>query len=369
MISRQAIYECSNGIMPFSVHSTVHPNIAFAGGDLFSKECLSNFDGLLAFVSGGFSPLHSLACFADMEGDIKYPHILYGGPGERNCKPTLYKQKGLIIKGLDELTSKGCRHIAFHGGSVADATYVEGARECIRAIVYWISRNPGKVDNITLVDLGDDYYLRFGRLLPWVDGSIRRYVGHGSEFESYFDTRFKNDVDKYYDICNGLADRKIKGSATADLNFDKFNFSIGVFYMNLIPQAIGKVTMDVNIMHDFLKCAGWPEISCGTGGLMHSDAVLRDSGLFPVEDHISSWKKTVLDELEFFKAYTRDVLAGDIWLPPCTESKRLIKASSSFAEQSINEIHQLVYDYIDCLYVGRQAPLNIVLGEELYSKK
>lgn len=371
MITQKSIYEACNGIMPFTIHSTVHPNIFFAGGDLFSPDCLPRFDGLLAFTHGGFSPLHSLADFADMDGAITYPHIMYGTAGDMSRKPTLRKQKSMIVKGLDELAADGCRHIAFHGGSVTDATYVEGARECVRTIVEWIDRHPGEIDSVTLVDLGDDYYLRFGHLLPWEDGRIRRYARHGSEFEWYFDRRFRDDVESRYCIHDGLADRLLVDSIKNDLFFetDKFNFSIGVLYMNLIPQAIAKVTMDKDIMHDFLKCAGWPEISSGQGGLMHSDVVLRDSGLFPAGENVAEWKKAVLDELEFFKAFARDVIAGDIWLRPCQASRRLIKASPDFAEKSINEIHKLVYDYIRCLDEGKPAPMHIVLGEELYRQR
>lgn len=365
MITRQSIYEACNGIMPYTSHPTVHPNIYFAGGDLFSPDSLSHFDGLLAFVYGGV--LHKLASFADMDNDIKYPHIFYGGSGHRCRKPTLRKQKGMIIRGLDDLAAKGCRNIAFHGGSVTDATYVEGARECVRTIVDWIDRHPGEIESITLVDLGDDYYFRFGHLLPWSDGHIRRYARHDSEFEWYFDKTFREEVEDRYDIYDGLADRKLNDSVKRDLFFetDRFNFSIGVFYMNLIPQAIAKVTMNKDIMHDFLKCAGWPEISCSFGGPMHSDVVLRNSGLFPGEEDVAEWKKAVLGELEFFKAFTRDVIAGDIWMKPCAASERLIKASPSFAEESINEIHRLVYDYIRCLDEGKPAPTHIVLGENL----
>lgn len=369
MITKESIYEACNGIMSFTSHPTVHPNIFFAGGNLFSPDCLSRFDGLLAFVYG--EVLHKFASFADMDNDIKYPHIFYGGPGNRSKQPTLHKQKGMIIRGLDDLAAEGCRNIAFHGGSVTDATYVEGARECVRTIVEWIDRHPGEIDSITLVDLGDDYYLRFGHLLPWADGRIRRDARHGSEFEWYFDRRFREEVENRYKIHDGLADRALNDSVERDLFFEneKFNFSIGVFYMNLIPQAIAKVTMDPDIMHDFLKCAGWPEISCGNCGPMHSDVVLRDSGLFPGEEEVAEWKKAVLDELEFFKAFTREVIAGDIWLRPCQASRRLMEASSSFAEESINEIHRLVYDYIRCLNEGKPAPTHIFLGEELYRQK
>lgn len=352
--------------MSYIVHPTVHPSIFFAAGDIFSQECLEHYDGLLAFAHDhNHSLFHLDAVEATRSNSIGFPNIFYGVGADSNRLPSFRRQEKMIFLGLDKLSSEGCRHIVFHGGPVADATYVEGARNSVRAIAGWINLHPGTIDDITLIDLADDYYLRFGHLLPWTDGHIRRTPRNGNEFERYFDEQFKNDVERRYNINYGLADRMLNEN---ELFFDddKFNFSVGVFYMNLIPQAIAKVTGSANKMHDFLKCAGWPEISCGMGGLMHSDVVLRDSGLFPNDDRLSEWKNTVLNELEFFKNFTREVLAGDIWQPLCPASKKLWRSSATFAEQSINEIHSLVCDYIKCLDEDKAAPTHIVFGEEIY---
>lgn len=356
--------------MSYIVHPTVHSNIFFAGGDLFSQECLEHYDGLLAFAHDhNHSLFHLDAVEATRSNSIGFPNIFYGVGADSNRLPSLRRQENMIYYGLDKLSSEGCRHIVFHGGPVADATYVEGARNSVRAIAGWINLHPGTIDDITLIDLDDDYYLRFGHLLPWTDGHIRRTARNGSEFERYFDEQFKNDVERRYNINYGLADRMLNEADEKDLFYDddSFNFSIGVFYMNLIPQAIAKVTGSANKMHDFLKCAGWPEISCGGGGPMHSDVVLRDSGLFPDDDKLSEWKKTILNELEFFKNFTREVLAGDIWQPLCPASRRLMRSSATFAEKSINEIHSLVCDYIKCLNEGTE-PTHIVFGEKIYKK-
>ena len=66
------------------------------------------------------------------------------------------------MQGLSILAEQGCRKIVVHGGKVREGSYKEGAEACVQGVKLWLKLNYDKVEYTTIIDLNDDYYIRFG---------------------------------------------------------------------------------------------------------------------------------------------------------------------------------------------------------------
>jgi hypothetical protein len=45
---------------------------------------------------------------------------------------------------------------------VREGSYKEGAEACVKGVESWLKSNYDKVEYTTIIDLNDDYYIRFG---------------------------------------------------------------------------------------------------------------------------------------------------------------------------------------------------------------
>ena len=353
MLTKEDIYSCMNGPVNYVEHDTIHPQLFFGGGDIFGSDCLPRFDGLCCFMHAG--PFHDLAICSIKDGSLHVPNVLYGlngGPCYASSKPHLAK---MIYEALDSLTEQGCRNIAFHGGLLEGYSYAEGARLCARFIVNWLESNDDKVSRITMVDLGDEYFARFGHLLPWERGTIRRMKIATTPFERYFESSFLPYMGKMH-VC---ADRNEFIEAINEE--DRMNLSVALFYINLLPQAVAKVCDNEDAGWLFCKCAGWHVISCGLGGQMHSSVVLGDIGLTPSYEDVPQFERHLREETEYFRKLAADVIGGDIWRPVSTASRKLSSLAVRKMAEIQDEIRSLVNEYCECISKGEVAPTHFVI--------
>ena len=346
--------------MALRTHSTCYPGIYFGGGNLFRVETLSHFDGLLAFVYGGFSPLHSDACSALMEDRIPYPHILYGAdPDLSSRKPNLRMIPKLVWKGLDRLSSAGCRSIGFHGAEVVDDYYVDGARTCLRAICEWIDRNPGKIDRIVLVDAGDDYYHRFGDAKFLIKRGIVT-INPKNPFEEFFERDFmetisdmapKMESDEFpYKPFMAISEmfRWPGGGLQA---YDLFNTepifsSVSAFYVSLIPQVIAKVTGKMAGMYAFSRCAQWPLVLCGLGGHMSPFEIMKETFALPDDNMREQWAEIIEEEFDYFTQITKSIILAYLWSPDPIAYKDLREIAQPHLEGILSELRRETSRYI-----------------------
>ena len=353
-------------------HETFYPRIFFGGGDLFSDRWLAEFDGLLAFVYGGFSPLHSEASFAVADNRIPYPHILYGIDTSNRLKPTLARVPGMVWRGLDELTAKGCRRIGFHGAETTNAYYVDGARTCLRAICEWMEAHPDKIDSITLVDAGDDYFRRFGKAEFLAKRGVITLEAT-NPFEHYFEYEFPKELRRVFKTHRGI-DFPYQPEMTATFGnqasalperFRKTFFSVAAFYTFLIPQALTKVTEKMDAMYAFARCAGWPLCTCGLGGFMSPLTIMTESGLLPEGADIESWIRIARKELSYFCEITGNILKTNLWNPVRPAYQDLRELTHAHIPAIRDEISRQVEEYAAHFQEGRSLDNYYIHEEDL----
>lgn len=355
--------------MALNNHSTCYPGIFFGGGDLFHPDFLSNFDGVLAFVYGGFSPLHSDAILAK----IPYPNVLYGA--EHNSgyhKPRLREIPNKVWVGLDRLTSNGCRNIGFHGAEVSDGYYVDGARICLRSICEWIERNPGRLDRVTLVDLNDDYYQRFGEAGFLLKRGIVT-VGPENQFEEYFESVFQNGLsnlvillesaDYQYHPYVAMSDQFRWSVTDSIFNEDPLFSSVSAFYISLIPQVIAKVTGKMTAMYAFSRCAQWPLVLCGLGGHMSPYEIMRETDALPSDDMKKEWAEIADREVDYFSGIAKSIILSYLWNPDPTAYMDLREQSQQYIDRIVSEIRSEVSCYVS-FFLGGSKPANYYIEEQ-----
>lgn len=139
------------------IHSTNTEKLFLARGDMFSQECIERHDGMLAFIHNGFNGLWNNKQEALKEGKLNLiTHFIDHVP------ETCEQVTEATMQGLSILAEQGCRKIVVHGGKVIEGSYKEGAEACIQGVKLWLKSNNDKVEYITIIDLNDDYYIRFG---------------------------------------------------------------------------------------------------------------------------------------------------------------------------------------------------------------
>ena len=347
--------------MTLQQHSTAYNGIYFAGGDLFSEDILACFDGILGFVYGGFSPLHFSATYALCQGYNK-PYVLYGAEHNpsRNVKPQLKDVPRMVWRGLDKLAANGCRKIGFHGAETTDAYYVDGARESLCTICEWMEAHPNVIKSVTLVDTGDDYRLRFGN----ADFLVRRgtfTIPPTTPFEYYLTCKFTEELHNIFDIATSddypfcpptALLRKINPIFDNSSPTDHTELSVAVFFITLIPQIIAKLTGKLYGLYAFARCADWPVIFCGLGGIMSPYTILSDSGLLPADG--AAWAAMAREEASFFEQTTRNVILAYLWKPAPETYPFLREIAQRQIGEIVEEIHRQVDIYTKHFLGGPQ---------------
>ena len=328
------------------IHKTADPRIFFAGGDLFSEECISRFDGLLGFVHGGFSPLHSAAGFAYSQGLIQCPHILHGLAPMDN-KPSYSRLGHIIRRDLDTLSSQGCRRIGFIGAET-DVSYAESAKECIRTVVKWMDVNPSALDSVTFVVDDDDYYYRFG-MDPFQSGKFI-YNPCPTDFECWFENGFPGELEELFQVYRDswppyeaddiiLTDENCPLPLNDNLFLPSTGFSVAVFFTVLLPQLIAKTSGNIDGISAFAKCAGWPVFHRLMAGFISPYAVLKETGLLPSPDQIEEWISLAEKESGYFISILNTLITGRIFVRPTPEAAFLSALNSRFKGEIRNNLH------------------------------
>lgn len=84
----------------------------------------------------------------------------------------------------------------------------------------------------------------------------------------------------FMDVSHFHGLRLIKLTNEIEKNENPFNFSVAIYFTNLVPQVI-KHIKDTDAMDNFHRCSSWPQISCGLGGVMDPIHTLWEAHLMP----------------------------------------------------------------------------------------
>ena len=322
-------------------HKTSHPRIIFAKGNLFSKESLSYFDGILAFAEG-FTGINRSAYNAVNNGLIKCPYRIHGIESFR-IDTAITKVNRIVKSDLDYLADQGCRNIGIH---VPDQ--MDRAKTALRAAVEWLKDHTDVDLTLTFVDLRDDYYNCFG--LESFD--MERGVCNPSPtpFESYYENEFKDDLERAFGrldktenyTCHIVEKGDVADRLGGGIFFHTY-FSIGLFFTNLIPQAIAKVTGKAQDFFDFLSASGMPLMNRFMLGVASSYTILADTGMLPDEKDYADWFSLARMETSYFVRVLTHYIIGGIQKPRKAYAIRLSRLDSPV----IKKVSKELTNYLD----------------------
>ena len=323
------------------LHSTSHPRIEFAKGDIFAED--SGFDGIIVFT-GGFTGLHALAEESARKG-LPYPHRIHGieRPIQviRSCNV-----RRVVQEDLDYLASQGCKRIGVHAPND-----IRGAKTAIRAAVDWLKDHPGADDQLVFVDSRDDYYNYFGLDSFKEDRGI--FNPSPTEFESFFENDFEkvlvsalgqpgesDGVRTFYVMKNDVSEKVSAQMTTPN------GFSVALFYATLLPQVVTKISGDQQDMDDFSIVSQLPRIHRFMGADMAPFTILADTGLFPGDETgQADWFRLAREEAPYFDRVLKHFLIGGIQPVRKAPNKRLAR----FDNAKISAMCQEFRKYLDTL--------------------
>ena len=320
-------------------HSTCHPKIVFAGGDVFGKEGRDLFDGFLVFAEGGAFRKYTEEVLQDHWLDC--PYRVYS----KNAEPS--KVRYTVQRDLGWLARQGSRTIGIHAP--------EDWRRCktaLRATADWLDAHPDAVDKVYFVDAHDDYFRCFG-LESFCD---YRAVCNPSPttFETYFEHEFPQVMEKalghFVDGDGYRACVVTKCDAVKNLDCKSFpvNFSVGLFYTVLVPQALAKVTERLKDLYSFVKVSQWPMMDRMMGGSMAPYTFLADTGLLPqTAQEAKDWFRLAREEAEYFFRVLMHYIIGGI------EPTRYRKFHLD--DQQLKAVRQEMIHYLDDFEKGLQG--------------
>lgn len=340
-----------------TLHPTNHPKIVFVGGDLFGKEGLSRFDGFICFADRHFR------AYVQALVEEGYPQC----PNRMHFEDDLHplQVRDMLLEDLDILSGKGCRRIGIHAPG-----YVPASKAALRATVDWLAGDGrDTVDTLCFVDAHDDYFHCFG-LDPLGRGRGLRNPSP-TEFERYFKRAFPREMDEAFGprvdsegvsaYCISKSELREKGWRPAH----PIPFSVGLFYTNLVPQVVAKVTGSMRDTYDFLKVSKMPRIDIPMAGFMDSHTVLSDSGLLPEgKEDVTAWLRLAREESGYFFRVLIHHIIGGIREPRTLPAVRL----SHLSEKQIENMGKEMMRYLDCFEAslkGGPVPPGYYLPDEI----
>ena len=293
------------------LHQTSHPQIVFAGGDLFEEQSLAQFDGILAFAEG-FGGINLTAMKAVDGGLVKCPYRIHGLDNPRKKTPA-ERVGGAVWKDLDYLAAQGCRRIGIHAPND-----IKGAKMALRSAVDWLEEHKGAVESLTFVDLHDDYHNCFG--LDSFNGSPAVSNPTPTPFEAYLEDGFRHDLERAFGpeynedgfptfVVRG---GDVKGKLEQTIFFP-VNLSVAMFFVNLIPQAYALVAGKSVDMMKFSAKSGLPLFDRVMAGAVSSWKLLADTGLLPGEKEAGEWFALAKAELPFFGRVLMHYAIGGVY--------------------------------------------------------
>lgn len=349
-------HDMINAPSSLKCHPTSHPTIFFAGGDLFGRESLSRFDGILAFAERGGFGTYTRAVLK--EGYPKCPHRVHFQsipPEQLAC---------VVQEDLDFLVEEGSRTIGIHLPS-----FVPESKTALRAIVDWLDTHAGCVDSLVFVDAHDDYFNCFGLDSFGKDRAASN--PSPTEFESYYEHKFPTDMKKAFgpNVRSGgisayviTKENVLEKTGQTSL---PIKFSVCLFYTNLVPQAVAKVTGRLQDTYDFLKVSKMPQIDRFMGGFMDSYTILADTGLLPEnKEDVTAWLRLAKEEGDYFFRVLIHHVIGGIQEPTKAPAKHLARLNGQQIKAMRQEMKKYLKSFEACLK-GGPAPANYFLPEEL----
>lgn len=351
-------HDMINAPSSLKCHPTSHPTIVFAGGDLFGSESLSKFDGILAFAERGGFGAYTRAILKD--GYPQCPHRVHF------LSVPLEQLAGVVQEDLDFLVGQDSRTIGIHLPS-----FISESKTALQAIVEWLDTHAGSVDSLVFVDAHDDYFNCFGLDSFGEDRAVSN--PSPTEFESYFEHRFQTDMKKAFGT-------KVRSGGISAYVITKENvlektrqtslpieFSVGLFYTNLVPQAVAKVTGRLQDTFDFLKVSKMPQIDRFMGGFMDSYTILADTGLLPEnKDDVTAWLRLAKEEGDYFFRVLIHHVIGGIREPESAPAQHLAHLNGRQIKAMRQEMKKYLKSFEACLK-GGPAPANYFLPEEIRS--
>ena len=355
MAENDYYFEGSNLPHTLTLHPTCHPKIVFAGGDLFGRESRSRFDGYLAFAERG--AFRSYAEEVLQEHWLDCPHRVY----TQSTEPS--RVRYTVQRDLGWLAQQGSRTIGIH----APEDWPR-CKTALRATVDWLDAHPDAVDQVFFVDADDDYFRCFG-LESFCDD---RAVCNPSptEFEAFFEHEFpkvmKKAFGRYatgdgYQTCIVTKCDLVRKMHCESLPID---FSVGLFYTVLVPQALAKVSGVPKDLFTFAKVSHWPMMNRMMGGCMAPYTFLADTGLLPkTAQETEDWFRLARKEVEyFFRVLIHHVIGG---IQPTRYRFHL-------NDQQLKAVRQEMKKYLDDLEKALQdgtAITNYYLPDEFFSSQ
>ena len=334
-------------------HITSHPRIVFAKGNLFSKESLSVFDGILAFAEG-FTGINRVAYDAVHNGLIKCPFRIHGIDSFRT-DTSVSNVRRLVQSDLDYLAGQGCHRIGIHAPNDLD-----GAKASLRTAAKWLNSHADDDITLTFVDLHDDYYNCFG--LESFDKNRSVCNPSPTPFEAYYENDFPDDLESVFGPKDKTKDyychivEKCDAAKRLDPNiFLPIDFSVGLFFTNLVPQAVAKVTGEKQDLYDFSNISGMPLFDRLMAGSVSSYTILADTGLLPGEADYAEWFNLARKESSYFARVLTHYIIGGIQSSRKASAIRLSRLDSP----CIKKIHRELTSYLDAFEEGlkRGTPL------------
>ena len=331
-------------------HPTNHPRIVFAGGQLFSEESASLFDGLLVFAEG-MSGLHVTAWNAVHSGQVLCPYRIHG-LDDAVGKVSFGRIPGTVQEDLDFLSAQGCRRIGVHAPDE-----MSRAKAALRATVEWLNAHPDAVDTLFFVDMQDDYHTCFGFESFGMDRGV--FNPSPTDFEAYFEQEFP---DRLSDIFGPAVEEDgypyLSVERRDDIErhlslFEPVNFSVSLFFTALVPQTVAKVTGQLQAMYDFLRVSRMPLLSRGLGGSMAPYTFLEYSGLLPVD---AEWFHTARAEADYFYRVLTHHIIGGIRRPDSEPASRLARLDGGQIKAMRQELIQYISALESCRKEGAPLP-------------
>lgn len=338
-----------------TIHPSAHPKIFLAGGNILGKDSFEQFDGLILFAVG-FNGFHMAALRAVEGGTIPVPvrfHETRDGDYTQSVLPDIIGQD------LGILSQQGCRRIGIHTMHELGL-----AKTSVRAALEWVNKHPEAVDAVTFVDMKDDYYNCFG-MDAFGTAKVPMINPEPTDFESYFEKRFREDLGREFPVSNDAGfpcctvERK---KVEIDMFTDQV-FSVALFYLALVPQAIAKVCGNEEDMYAFCRLADWPMMSRGLGGWMAPGVYLEYTGMLPGHGDAAWWLRLAKAESGYFCRLITHYLVSGIRKPRNDDEVRL----GVLTGETIKKIHREVRTYLDSFekYLnGGPAPDNYYLPED-----
>lgn len=343
-----------------TIHPTFHPRVFFAGGDLFGRESLYRFDGFVAFADRGAFQWYAGEVLR--RGWLKCPYRVHHHslPPEQIC--------GVVQEDLDYLIGQGSRTIGIHAPSS-----ISESKTVLRAVVDWLEIHAGDVDALVFVDAHDDYFNCFGLDSFGKDRAVCN--PSPTEFEAYYEHMFMTDMEKAFGPrvkSDGISAYVITKEDILEKTRQPalpVKFSVGLFYTNLVPQAVAKVSERLQDTYDFLEVSQMPEINRLMGGFMDSYKILADTGLLPKnEKDVTTWLRLAQEEGDYFFRVLIHHIIGGIQEPESVPAQHLARLNG----QQIKAMRQEMKTYlqrIEACLKGGPAPANYYLSEEILNQQ